>query len=46
MYIVLRNLKLIDLFSMEYMLGNLNKKTAAIIVKFAKVIHSKLEIYI
>jgi len=46
LYKILRNLKLMDLFFIEYIFGNLNKKIAAIIVKFVKVVQSKLEIYV
>jgi len=35
-----------DLFSMEYLLENLNKRIAAIIIKFIKIISIKLEIFI
>jgi len=41
----LRGLKLLDSFSIEYLLRNLNKKIAAIIVRFAKIV-KKLEISI
>jgi len=45
-YIILRNFKLMDPFSMEYVLGNLSKKTAAIIIKFANIVYAKLGIRI
>jgi len=46
MYEILRKLKLQDPFSIEYQLGNLNKKIAAIISKYIERSNSMLEIYI
>jgi len=43
---LLRNLNLLDPFSIEYLFGNFNKKIAAILLKFAKVANSKLNISI
>jgi len=42
--ILLRKLQLFDPFSIEYVLGNLNKKFTAILVKFAIVANEKLNI--
>jgi len=43
---LLRNLKLCDPFCIEYIMGNLNKKIAAILTKFIKIINLKLNISI
>jgi len=44
MYDILRGLKLLDPFSIEYLLGNLNKKIAAIMLKYIKMANLKLEL--
>jgi len=46
LFILLRKLNLYDPFSVEYLLGHLNKKIAAIIIKFAMVANDKLNISI
>jgi len=43
---LLRNLKLFDPFCIEYVMSNLNKKIAAILTKFIKIINSKLNLSI
>jgi len=43
---LLRNLKLFDPFCIKYVMGNLNKKIAAILIKFIKIINSKLNLSI
>jgi len=45
-YKSLRELKLQDPFSFEYLLGNLNKKITAIICKYIKKANNKLEIFL
>jgi len=40
------NLELFDPFCIEYVMGNLNKKIAAILTKFIKIINSKLNLSI
>jgi len=42
--ILLRALKLFDPFSIEYLIGNLNKKIAVIMIRFARTANSKLDI--
>jgi len=42
--LLLRGLKLFNPFSIEYLLGNINKKISAILVKFAMVANEKLNI--
>jgi len=44
MYILLRKLGLINPFSLEYLLGKLNKKIACIIIKFSKMVQDRLKI--
>jgi len=46
MYKSLRELKLQDPFSIEYLLGNLNRKIVAIICKYIKEANNKLEIFL
>jgi len=46
MYRVLRELNMLNPFSIEYLMGNLNKKIAAIIVIFIKIVSIKLEVFI
>jgi len=46
MYKSLRELKLQDPFSIEYLLDNLNRKIAAIICKYIKKANNKLEIFL
>jgi len=41
MHKVLRELNMFDPFSIEYLMGNLNKKIAAIIVRFIKIVSMK-----
>jgi len=36
MYKILRELKLFDPFSLEYLIGNLNRKIANVIINFSK----------
>jgi len=43
---LLRTLNLFDSFSVEYLLGNINKKIATILTKFANIANSKLNITI
>jgi len=43
---LLRTLNLFDSFSVEYILGNINKKIAAILTKFANIANTKLNISI
>jgi len=43
---VLRSLNLFDPFSIEYLIGNINKKVAAILLRFVKVANQKLSIII
>jgi len=45
MYKILRDLKQVS-FSIEYLLGKLNRKIAAIIYKYIKKTNSKLEIFL
>jgi len=45
MYGIFRSLKLLDPFSIEYLLGNINKKIAAIILKYIKMVNLKLDLY-
>jgi len=44
LYKILRKLNLMDPFSIEYLVGNLNKKIAAIKSKFVNIINSKLDL--
>jgi len=44
MYKILRELKLFDLFSLEYLKGNLNKKIAIVIINFSKKVNKILKI--
>jgi len=43
---LLRALNLFDSFSIEYLLGNINKKIAAVLLKFAFIANLKLGISI
>jgi len=45
-YVESRGLNMFDPFLIEYLLGNLNKKITAIIIKFIKIVSIKLEIFI
>jgi len=42
----LRTQNLFDPFSIEYLIGNINKKIAVIMLRFAKVANEKLNICI
>jgi len=44
MYDSLRGLKLLDPFLVEYLLGNLNKKIAANVLKYIKMINIILKL--
>jgi len=42
----LRTLNLYDPFSIEYLIGNINKKIAAVMLRFAREANKKLNIVI
>jgi len=44
MYKILRELKLVDPFSVEYLIGNLNRKIATVMINFIKAVYKILKI--
>jgi len=44
LYGILRDIKLLDSFSIKYLLGNINKKIAVIILKYVKMANAKLNL--